>query len=221
MNDVSERALLLDGSPKGIERSNSARLGRLILDGLERNGWACESIRLHVAVESEERRRELLGAIDRANVVLFASPLYVDSIPAPAIRALELIGSHRRPGSVGTVPRFVSILICGFIEPSQNDTCQRILQRFADRTGFDWIGGVSLGGETGRMTRRIRRAFHLLIEAIDAEILVPDEVERLTRKPVMPRWLYILRGNIMWRRRADRSGTKDRLYARPYRRSDS
>ena len=214
---MSERVLLLVGSPKGLERSASARLGRLVVDGLEERGWTSESMHLRAAVKSEESQRELFEAIDRSGVVLFAAPLYVDSLPAPAIRALELIAAHRRSGDAKRVPRFVSIINCGFIEPRQNDTCQGILQRFADRAGFEWVTGVSLGG-AGQISKRVRLALDILTEALDLEILVPYEVERLTRKPLMPSWLYVIGGNVMWKRSADKNGVKDRLREQPYRR---
>jgi len=215
VSDGGGRVLLLVGSPKGLEESDSARIGRTLVDRLEGRGWTSEAVHLHAAVRTEEGRRELLDAIDRASVVLFAAPLYVDSLPAPAIRALEAIAAHRRTGSVSRVPRFVTLIRCGFVEPSQNDTCQRILQRFAERAGFEWLTGVSLGGG-GRIPKRVRDALDILAEALDLEILVPDEVERLTRKPLMPSWLYVVVGNFMWRRWAARNGVKDRLRDRPY-----
>jgi len=220
MSDVGERVLLLVGSPKGLEKSNSARLGRLVVGMLEERGWSSESAHLHAAIKSETGRRELFEAIDRANVVLLAAPLYVDSLPAPAIRALELIAAHRRASDVKRMPRFVSMIQCGFVEPSQNDTCQRILRRFADCTGFEWVAGVSLGGG-GRVTKLVRTAFDILGEALDLEILVPDGVEQRTRKPSMPGWLYVIGGNMGWKRLADKNGVKDQLRARPYERRGS
>ena len=220
MSDGGGRVLLLVGSPKGLEKSNSARFGRMVVDRLERRGWASEAVHLHAAVRTEAGRQALLDAVDTASVVLFAAPLYIDSLPAPAIRALETIAAHRRAGSVSRVPRFVTLINCGFVEPSQNDTCQWILRRFAERTGFEWLAGVSLGGG-GRVPKRVREAFDILAESIDLEILVPDEVERLTRKPIMPSWLYVVVGNSMWRRWAARSGVEERLGDRPYERLDS
>ena len=215
MSNGGARALLLIGSPKGVEKSSSACVGRLLVDRLESRGWAGEAIHLHAAVRTEESRKEMLDAIDRASVVLLASPLYVDSLPAPAIRAIELIAAHRHPGNVSRIPRFVSLINCGFLEPSQNDTCQQILRRFAENAGFEWLTGISLGA-AGRVSKRVREAFDILAEALDLEILVPSEVERLTRKPLMPGWLYVVVGNFMWRRWADRNGVKDRLRARPH-----
>jgi hypothetical protein len=220
VSDGDGRVLLLVGSPKGLEKSNSARFGRMVVDRLERRGWTSEVVHLHAAVRTEEGRQALLDAIDRASVVLFAAPLYVDSLPAPAIRALEAIAARRRAGSVSRVPRLVTLINCGFVEPSQNDTCQRILHRFAERAGFEWLAGISLGGG-GRVPKRVREAFDILAESLDLEILVPDEVERLTRKPIMPSWLYVVGGNFMWRRWAARNGAKERLRDRPYERVDS
>ena len=220
MSGQGERVLLLVGSPKGLEKSSSARLGGAVVEGLENRGWTSEAIHLHAAVRTADGQRELFEAIDRASVVLFAAPLYVDSLPAPAIRAIEAIAEHRRAERVSRIPRLVALLNCGFVEPSQNDTCQQILQRFADRAGFQWLAGVSLGAG-GQITKRMRQAFDMLVEAIDLEILVPDEVHRLTRKPVMPGWLYVLGGNFMWRKWAKRNGAKDRLRDRPYERAGS
>ncbi len=220
MSDATKHVVLLVGSPKGLEKSRSSRLARPVVDGLERRGWTSESLHLHAEVATEEGRERLLGAVDRADLILFAAPLYVDSLPAPAIRGLELIAARQRTDGVERAPRFVSILCCGFVEPSQNDTCQRILQRFADQAGFEWVTGVSLGGG-GPISKRARSALGILTEALDLEILVPDEVDRLTRKPAMPRWLYIIGGNVMWRRWAKEYDARDRLRDRPYRRPDS
>ena len=214
MSAAAGRVLLLVGSPKGLEKSASGRLGRRVVEGLERRGWAGEAIHLHGAVLTEEGRRELASAADRADIVLLAAPLYVDSLPAPAIRALEILSAARRPGVPRRAPRFVSILNCGFVEPTQNETCQRILRRFAEQAGFEWAAGVSLGAG-GAIPKRVDRALDLLVESLDLELLVPDEVDRLTSKPLMPRWLYVVGGNVMWRRLADRNGARRQLRARP------
>jgi len=215
MDGKQQRILMLVGSPKGLEKSNSARLGRRVADELERLGWTSEAIHAHQVVKTEAGTTELLAAVDRADALLFVSPLYVDSLPAPAIRALEAIAEHRRDLPVGPMPRFAAILNCGFVEPSHNDTCQRILRRFAEQARFDWMAGISLG-VSGQTPKRIRTALEILVEAINLELLLSDQVEALTRKPLMPRWLYMLGGNAMWRRVAKKNGVRNRLRDRPY-----
>jgi NAD(P)H-dependent FMN reductase len=215
VSDTDRRVLLLIGSPRGLQESNSARFGRPVLDGLAKRGWASDAIHLHEAVRSEPGRQGLLEAVDRASVVVFASPLYVDSLPAPAIHALELIAAHRAESSELRMPRFVSLINCGFVEPSQNDTCQAILRLFAQRARLEHVGGLSIGAG-GAITKRVRQAIELLVESLDLELLIPNEVGTMIRKPIMPGWLYVLVGNAMWRRLAAKNGAKDRLRDRPY-----
>ena len=52
---------------------------------------------LHVtkAVRSNEAVEELLAAVASADLVVLSFPLYVDCLPAPVIRALELIAARR------------------------------------------------------------------------------------------------------------------------------
>jgi len=215
VSEAGERVLLLVGSPKGLEKSSSARLGRFVVDRLRQYGWTSKAIHLHEAMRSEEGRDDLLGEVDRAAVILFAAPLYVDSLPAPAIRALESIAAHRATAANDRRPRFIPLLNCGFLEPSQNDMCQELLRRFAETARFDGGTGISLGG-AGALTKRVRGALEQLVEAIHLELLVPDDALESTRKPLMPRWLYILGGNAMWRRTAAKNGVKERLRDRPY-----
>jgi len=220
MGESSGHLLLLVGSPKPVERSGSARIASQMCKGLEDREWTTETLHLHSAVRTERGIEELLAAVDRADVIALAAPLYVDSLPAPTLRALELIAAHRRAQDHERATRFVSILVCGFAEPIQNETCQCLLERFAERARLEFIGSISLGGG-GFGKRRIAHAFELLVEAIDEEILLSNYVRDLTAKPSMPRWLYILGGNAMWRKVAKANGVADQLKAKPYQRAKS
>ncbi len=215
---TSQHILLLVGSPKGLSVSRSATLGGIVVEGLEARGWSAEVLPLHAAVVTIPGREQLLVAVERADVVLLAAPLYVDSLPAPAIAALELLHRERRNRPSQRRTRFVSLIQCGFLEPHQNDTAQEIVRRFAEPSGFEWAASVSIGG--GRTSKRHRQALDMVAEALDLDLLVPGEVDRLTRKPAMPRWAYILGGNAMWRRMAGEHDARDRLRARPYERAD-
>ena len=73
----AKRVTLLVGSPKGLERSGSAILGRVVTDGLVNLGWECHAIHLHAAVASEEAMSQLLTAIDQSDLVVLSLPLYV------------------------------------------------------------------------------------------------------------------------------------------------
>jgi len=210
---MSGDALVLIGSPKGIGKSASNRVSSVLTEPLEAAGWSVTRLWLYDASEDE-----ILTSIARADLVILSCPLYVDSLPAPVIRFMGFIAEKRGSGPVeGEAPRFVSLLNCGFVEPKQNETAQRICRRFAARARFEWYGAISLGC-AGLMRRRIKRGLIRAGEALSRGFPVPPEVKRLTKKPIMPRLVYVLGGNIAWRRMAAKKHgvNKEGLLAQPY-----
>ncbi len=110
-----KQALLLVGSPKS-SRSTSESLGEYLLARLAEKGFQTERVRILAAVFKQDRIADFLAAVDRADLLVLASPLYVDSLPYPVIRALERIARHRC-GHAVSGQRFLSIINCGFPEP--------------------------------------------------------------------------------------------------------
>ena len=212
---MSERILVLVGSPKGIPASASGRLARVVADRMEARGWSSEWIHIHHAVGAEARAEELVRAVDGAEFVLLSAPLYVDSLPAPVIAAMTRIAEHRSTVESGTVPKFAALLNCGFLEPVQNLTAQGILENFAEACGFEWYGGLSIGA-AGQMPKRIVKALEQTGETLALNLPISSGVEEMTRDPIMPKRMYVIGGNAMWKRSAKKLGTQDSLRARPY-----
>lgn len=73
-------------------------------------------------------------------------PLYVDSLPAQLTHALEEISLRRVGRGWATSPGIVAIVNNGFHEAGQNAVALRICRRFAAEAGFEWAGGLALGG---------------------------------------------------------------------------
>ena len=69
------------------------------------------------------------------------------------------------------------------------------------------------------MNRKVRNAFELVVKALREDILVPESVYELMKGRVIPRSLYILGGNMMWKRQAKANGVRDQLKAQPYKRT--
>ena len=216
---------MLVGSAKR-PRSNSESLGSYLCQRLAERGFETETLRLYRALRSEEGIEALLAASDRADVVVLATPLYVDSLPSLVIRALELIAAHRQGGAAPQAQRLVALLNCGFPEAEHNDTALAICRQFAHEAGFEWAGGLALGGgeaiggrplaELGGMMRHAVQALDLAAEAIAADRPLPvDAVEKMA-KPFIPAWAYTLMGGFGWRRQAKKHGAQKKLYARPY-----
>ncbi len=90
----NKRVLLLIGSPKG-EKSTSASLGNYLISKLEEFGMISEKLFIHRLVNREEKLQELSQIIENVDLIILTFPLYVDSLPAPVIKAMESIKENR------------------------------------------------------------------------------------------------------------------------------
>ncbi len=205
---TQKKALLLVGSPRGLDCSTSGRLGCRLLDALKERGLETDKLHVHAAVRSPTETEQALAAIEGADVVVLSLPLYVDSFPAPVIALLERT-AERRAGA-GRI-RFCLLIQCGFPERMQNATALAIAERFAAEAGWEWLGGLAFGSMQSYGASAMQ-ALARVTEAVAEGKPIP---EIALRKP-MPAWLYRLGGNFMWRREARRNGAAGKLRAQPY-----
>jgi hypothetical protein len=220
-------ALLLVGSPKP-GASSSASLGTYLLEELEKRGMRTDTVNLTKALRSDEATEALHAAVAAADLVVLSFPLYIDSLPAPVIRALELIAARRAglPAQVGDKSAFVAICQCGFPEAEHNEVALEICRNFAPAAGFEWAGGLGMGAggmASGRPLREIRGMLRSAVRALDltaAELAagrsVPDEAVRLMAKPAIPGFAYRLVANRQWRGELKKQGATAPLDARPF-----
>ena len=137
------RALLLVGSPR-TRKSTSNSLGVYLFEQLSKHNIQTETIFIHTTTHSAERIKVMLDAVDAADLILLAFPLYVDSLPAPVMNALEIIAAHRASQSEHR-QLFAAISNCGFPEPDQASTALAICENFARLNHFEWADLVSIG----------------------------------------------------------------------------
>jgi len=218
--NASRKALLLVGSPKPGD-STSGSLGGYLLEELEKRGLATETIRVTKAVRTEETMEELRAAAASADLIVLSFPLYVDSLPAPAIRALEVLAEP----PVGPAA-FVAICQSGFPEVDHNEVAIEICRNFARDAGFEWAGGLVLaaggmvGGQPLRklqgMMRSAVKALDLTAEELAAGRPVPDEAVQLMAKPPIPRIGYRFMANWGWRSMFRKQGRGGSLKDQPY-----
>ncbi|MBE0448997.1 MAG: hypothetical protein IBX64_13065 [Actinobacteria bacterium] len=91
---TDKHVLLLIGSPKS-SKSTSESLSNYLIDQLQTRGLSTEKIHIGKSLRNSEGLSSLLLALDGADTVVLASPLYVDSLPYPVTRALEAIAEYR------------------------------------------------------------------------------------------------------------------------------
>lgn len=219
----SKTALLLIGSPKG-EKSTSESLGNYLISKLEEFEMTAEKAYIHRLVNREEKIQNLFEMIDRADLIILSFPLYVDSLPAPVIKAMEFIKEERDTLNDKKTKNFIAIANNGFPEASQNETALKICRIFSKECGFTWKGGIAIGGggaingiplqERGGMVRNIVNGLNIVAQSLAQDKQIPQEAIDLISKKFIPRSLYSIFGNLGWRMQARRYSAK--IKDKPY-----
>jgi multimeric flavodoxin WrbA len=237
--DSAGRALLIVGSPKIKHPSTSGVLGGYVLERLKERGWETESLTLKRSLGLEKGQVELLSALDRADLILLAFPLYIDALPFLVTKSLEIIAAQGHPRPNGRRKRLFVVCNNGFPEATQSTLALGICHRFAVETGMTWSGGLAMGaGEalssgqpltaassTGRPpVKHVIQALDIASAALADSRSVPREAIPLIAKNPIPfvpfglwRWIFVKSGIRFWQRRAAENGvTKEKMLDRPY-----
>ena len=218
------RAVLLVGSPR-TQKSTSSSLGSYLFEQLDAHDIETETFQIYTSLHSKERMTALYEAIDHADLVVLAFPLYVDTLPAPVTAALEKIAAHRK-GQTSPI-RFAAISNCGFPEAHHNQTALTICSEYARQNGWTWMGGLALGGGEGlvhgvplnEMDGRampLKQALNIAAEALAKGEPIPQTAQDLLGKPFIPNWMYKLFGGYGWKQSAKQYGVKRELKRQPY-----
>jgi NAD(P)H-dependent FMN reductase len=219
-----QNALVLVGSPKGGTSTSSA-IGDYLLARLAEHGVEGRQVRVIKALRTEEGTQALLADVAAADLVILSFPLYVDSLPAPVTRALELIAAGRARDA-GEPASFAAVVQCGFAEAEHNAVALEICRNFAAEAGFAWAGGLAMGEGgmiAGQPLEKIRGRVRNAVAALDlaatelaAGRAVPDEAVQLMAKPAFPPRMYRLMANMGWRSQRRKSGSDTPIDARPF-----
>jgi multimeric flavodoxin WrbA len=229
-----KRALLLVGSPKpGLrastpdDRSASLALGRALARRLAGQGVEGRTLFLSETVRLGAATEQMLASVAAADLLVLSFPLSVDSLPAPAIEALELIANARRLRAGQNAqprPGFFALCQSGFPEAEQSAAALAICRRFAHEAGFAWRGGLAIGGgpalasrlRPGGPARHALAALDAAASALAAGQAAPPEVVKLAARPIMPALRYRLAAEREFRRQARQHGVRRPSASRPF-----
>lgn len=222
----TRHAVLLVGSAKPEGASTSQALGEALLTRLTAHGIAGSTFLVQRVLRTEERIQQLLAAINTADIVVLAFPLYVDTLPYLVTSTLERIARHRQETASGSAPLFVAIVNCGFPEVAHNALALRVCRQFARQAHFTWGGGLALGGggvlngqspdQAGGKARRIMQSLNLAADALAQGQPVPEAAVGLMARPIIPAGLYMLMGDIGWVQQAWQNDVLWKLGNRPF-----
>ena len=217
-------ATLLVGSPKG-PNSTSNSLGTFLIEKLQEKGVSCEKVYLNQCLASKEKQQSMLQLIDKSDLIIIASPLYVDSLHSQVIKTLELIAEHNKATPNLSKKTLVAISNSGFPEAQHNHIALEVFRIFAKQVGFTWVGGLAMGGggmisgrpleEVGGAARNQIKALQISADALAKGEAIPERAVVLMAKLGIPRWMYIWMGNHEWKKEAKGNIKVRSMYAQP------
>ena len=130
------KTLYIDCSPK---KRFCASAYFLTLQRLFTGG---ESVREKLRTPADHAR--ILEQFNGAQAVVFCLPLYVDGIPSHVLRFLKEAENYCKANNLHI--GIYAIANNGFIEGRQNEPLMQQFERFCERAGLNWCGGVGIGG---------------------------------------------------------------------------
>ena len=224
MNQLS-KVLLMVGSPKG-EKSTSNSIASYILEKFKENGVEAEKTCIVKDIKTEGSIDKLISKVNDSDILILVSPLYVDSIPAIAIKAMEKIYENKKDSF--EKKQIMAIFNCGFPEPHHNDLAIDMCKKFASLSGMGWSGGITVGMgaslegksiENFGMAKNILKGLDMAINALANGKHIPKEAEIIASKPLAPvaiaKFVMCTFGGMMWGKQMDKQAKK-KMYDRPY-----
>nr|WP_255216421.1 NAD(P)H-dependent oxidoreductase [Pseudenhygromyxa sp. WMMC2535] len=222
--------MLLIGSGKPAGTSASESLLRFLGEQLAAQAGEGEAEGIEIEIERlvvySHRGQALCEKVDAADLVVLASPVYVDSLPYLVTQACERIAAHREAQAEPSPTRFAAVINCGFPEAAHCETAVDIARIFARAAKLEWAGALAMGGGQPIGGHRLQEAMPhgrwavpaltMAAEALARGQSIPARAVELMSRPTMPRFLYMMIGNTQWRTRALGSHTLTQLRAKPF-----
>lgn len=162
--------VIINGSPRTCEFSNTAKILHSFVEGLEKENVTYEIYSLSNPKEWDSARNAFLTN----DKIIFALPMYVDSISSLMLDFLDTLPAER------DYPAELSfILHGGFDEGDQFRLCEKLLKSITFQLGCNYGGCLIKGG-----------SFFL-------RLFERDKVERMTKPYIKMGTLYALHGNFV------------------------
>lgn len=198
---------IINGSPKAGENTSE-----LLIRALASKFRKTDEVKLH-RVASKDFGEALYRDIAESGALVFAFPLYVDSIPSHLLR---LLNDLKEKGGLSAKTRVYCILNNGFFEGTQNRIAAEQMKNWCAASGLKW--GQALGVGAGEMLPFLKEIplghgpYKNLDSALDifAENLLNRRTgEDLFLSPKFPRALWRLQASrSVWLPRARKNGLK-------------
>jgi len=201
---------LINGSPK-VEKSASeyilASLKSLLPDGSEFSEFKFN----HVKLSGPD-----LMKIADTDLMIFAFPLYVDGIPSHLLHCLYQLETYLNTNKVKKI-RVYAIVNCGFYEGHQASTALDMMKNWCSKASLVWGQGIGIGGggflaslEGNPINQGYLKNLGDALKNIAVNISKNQESESIYTVPNFPRAIYMVGGNMGWRKQIKENGLRQK-----------
>ncbi len=153
------KALLIIGSQKE-KKSTSNVLATCLAGHLKKNKIETKFFKITDILQHSAGLQNLCAAVDQADTIVLACPLYFDSLPFLVTKAFETIATHRKKTVNIESKVFFAIINNAFPEPYQNAVALAICKNFALEVNMLWAGGLTLGAGEGLISGKSLIGIH-------------------------------------------------------------
>jgi ferredoxin-NADP reductase/multimeric flavodoxin WrbA len=215
---ASPKVAILVASARAPGTSTSESLAHYLEHELNAGGAEVTLVSATAFARDNVTSEKAASQLAEADILVVASPLYVDSLPYLGVLALEQVRNSRRGGAGKRPARVVALLNCGFPEPEQLRFAISLLREFAREADYVFAGALPVGGgeaihgrtieSTGGMTRHLRDAIDVAGAALAVGEVIPEATSIDAARMFLPAPLFRLAGWWGWRSRAKAHGLK-------------
>jgi multimeric flavodoxin WrbA len=214
---------VFNGSPRGVGGNTAILLDRFI------NGYLSSGNNRHeLFYLTKADPAECVKAVESAEYVLLAFPLYTDSMPGIVKQFVESLSPLRGRGNrikMGVIVQngFPEGIHCAYIGPYFDKLCRRL--------SWEYLGTVTKGGVEGmkarteKQNRKLLTACENLGKAFGKTGTFDQSIaERLRGPMTFPAWVLILLRLLnalgllshMWNKELKKNHAYEKRFARPY-----
>lgn len=200
------KLVFINGSPKN-KGSNTENFIKCLLPFMP----PCETEMLYI--NNDCLTEDEYIKISRCDVLIFAFPLYVDSLPSHLLKVLVLLEDK---GFENKDIAVYCIINNGFFEGAQNRIACSIMKNWCNAVGLKW--GMAVGIGAGEMSpsvmnapldkgpfRPLSFAFNSLVQTINHR----STADNIFVSPMFPRFLWRIAANCtFWLPKAKANGLK-------------
>lgn len=198
---------LINGSPKTKDSASG-----LILKELQELISLKNEI-VNLSFTKKQLGRSDLELLQDCDAMVFAFPLYVDSLPSHLLSCLIQLETFLKNTAFSRGCTVYAIVNCGFYEGRQNTLALDIMKSWCARAGVIWGGGLGVGG--GGMMPMLshvaagkgpKKNFSNALNTLSKRILCQETGENICFSPNFSRMLYKVAGEMGWRQSAKSNG---------------